>query len=170
MDKKVLIIDTSILCVFLKVPGKKTCGPDSDRWEFKRVNDEIETEKTLGSNFVLPKATIIETGNHIPQATGKRFDIATQFCDLILEAAKGNNPWLPLGKQGETLWNIEQLIKLTKIWPKQAESGHSMGDATIVDIANYYDAQGVVVAIFTEDQGLKAYQPSTKDDESYLRR
>ena len=24
--KKVLIIDTSILCVWLKVPGKETCG------------------------------------------------------------------------------------------------------------------------------------------------
>ena len=25
--KKVLVIDTSVLCVWLKVPGKETCGP-----------------------------------------------------------------------------------------------------------------------------------------------
>ncbi len=28
--KKVLIIDTSILCVWLEVPGKDSCGPKDD--------------------------------------------------------------------------------------------------------------------------------------------
>jgi len=29
--KKVLIMDTSILCVWLDVPGMATCGPDDDK-------------------------------------------------------------------------------------------------------------------------------------------
>lgn len=28
--KKVLDVDTSVLCVWLKVPGKETCGPSND--------------------------------------------------------------------------------------------------------------------------------------------
>ena len=28
--KKVLIIDTSIMCVWLQVPGKETCGKDGN--------------------------------------------------------------------------------------------------------------------------------------------
>ncbi len=31
--KKVLILDTSILCVWLDVPGMDTCGPDDDKWD-----------------------------------------------------------------------------------------------------------------------------------------
>ena len=27
--RKVLVIDTSVLCVWLKVPGKETCGPSN---------------------------------------------------------------------------------------------------------------------------------------------
>jgi len=33
--KKVLIIDTSILCVYLGVPGKDTCGTDQNKWDKK---------------------------------------------------------------------------------------------------------------------------------------
>ena len=30
MKKKVLIFDTSVHCVWLKVPGKETCGPEEN--------------------------------------------------------------------------------------------------------------------------------------------
>ena len=30
--KKVLIIDTSIFCVYLGVPGKETCGSKGNKW------------------------------------------------------------------------------------------------------------------------------------------
>lgn len=32
--RKVLIIDTSILCVWLQVAGMETCGPNNDRWTY----------------------------------------------------------------------------------------------------------------------------------------
>jgi hypothetical protein len=34
MRKKVLIFDTSVLCVWLKVPRKETCGPDNNPLTF----------------------------------------------------------------------------------------------------------------------------------------
>lgn len=37
-----------------------------------------------------------------------------------------------------------------------------MGDASIVDVANYYAEVGLEVEILTGDQGLKAYEPSEK--------
>ena len=45
MKKKVLIFDTSVLCVWLKVPGKETCGPEGNRQTYDMVNAKIEEEK-----------------------------------------------------------------------------------------------------------------------------
>ena len=42
--RKVLIIDTSILCVWLDVPAMDTCGPDNDQWNKDRVQQKIEVE------------------------------------------------------------------------------------------------------------------------------
>jgi hypothetical protein len=66
--RKVLIIDTSLLCVWLKVPGMESCGSDSDIWDFQRVNQKIQAEITQSTILVLPLAVVVETGNHIAQA------------------------------------------------------------------------------------------------------
>lgn len=63
--KKVLIIDTSILCVYLGVPGKETCGSESNKWNKIKVDEILKKEEEAKTTFVLPLATIIETGNHI---------------------------------------------------------------------------------------------------------
>lgn len=42
--RKVLIIDTSILCVRLQVPGKETCGTDTDKWNQQRVDQILQKE------------------------------------------------------------------------------------------------------------------------------
>lgn len=50
--KNVLIIDTSILCVWLKIPGMDTCGPDHDKWNFTRVDEKIQSEEVdISSGF-----------------------------------------------------------------------------------------------------------------------
>jgi hypothetical protein len=41
--RKVLILDTSILCVWLDVPGMAECGPDGDKWERTRVASKEST-------------------------------------------------------------------------------------------------------------------------------
>ena len=77
--RKVLIIDTSILCVWLQVAGMEACGPDNDRWTYERVCRKIAEELEQGTTFILPVATIIETGNHIAHANGNRFTMANKL-------------------------------------------------------------------------------------------
>jgi hypothetical protein len=57
--RKVLLIDTSLLCVWLKVPGKETARNNEYNFEF--VNEKILTEIEKGTTLVLPLATVIET-------------------------------------------------------------------------------------------------------------
>lgn len=45
-------------------------------------------------------------------------------------------------------------------WKESVISGQSLGDASIVDVANYYASAGFEVEIFTGDEGLKAYEPT----------
>lgn len=54
---KVLIIDTCMLCVYLRIPHMDDCGPDDDKWNYERVNgkikNEIENKSTLGYRWQL---------------------------------------------------------------------------------------------------------------------
>ena len=76
--KRVLIIDTSILCVWLGVPALDSCGPATDKWDKQRVDEKIQAEEASHTTFVLPLATIIETGNHIAQAIHSRKERANE--------------------------------------------------------------------------------------------
>lgn len=156
--KKVLIIDTSILCVWLRVVGRDTCGPDNDRWTYERVCKKIDEEQQAGTTFILPVATIIETGNHIAHANGDRFAMAGRLVDVIVNAANAASPWAAFTEQKE-LWDNDGLAALATRWRETVASAQSLGDASIVDVANYYAKIGIEVEILTGDQGLKAYQP-----------
>ena len=160
MKKKVLIFDTSILCVWLKVPGKETCGPEDNRQNYDVVNTKIEEEKNQGTTFVLPIASIIETGNHIAHSTGDRHVVGHAFADIISATADQISPWAAFTEQSE-LWKKENLKVLAERWKESVISGQSLGDASIVDVANYYASAEFEVEIFTGDKGLKAYEPST---------
>lgn len=159
--KKVLILDTSILCTWLQVHGKETCGPDKDRWDYQRVNDEIQKEIAEKSTLVLPLAAIIETGNHIAQCAGDRHALAHAFAEFINNAADATTPWAAFTQQND-LWHGDGLKDLANRWKKLAEAGQSLGDASIVDVANYYAEAGYAVVILTGDEGLKAYEPRNK--------
>jgi hypothetical protein len=73
-NNKILIFDTSVLCCWFKIPGKETCGPETDSWNHSRISELVKREQKKGALFVLPVASIIETGNHIAQAKGNRFN------------------------------------------------------------------------------------------------
>ena len=91
--RKVLVIDTSILCVWLEVPGKTTCGPSDDQWDKARVDTTLNTEIGYGATLVLPLATIIETGNHIAQASEQRYEQTCQLAEIIILSADEKTPW-----------------------------------------------------------------------------
>lgn len=159
MRGRVLIIDTTILCVWLRVPGKDTCGTDEDRWDWRRVDDVIAKEISSRSTLVLPLATIIETGNHISQAGDRRFQTAA-LADLMNKAADQVTPWAAFTDQN-VLWTADALKQLARDWPTLAAWRLSIGDATIKTVAEHYAQMDYAVEILTGDAGLKAYQPTT---------
>lgn len=159
--KKVLVIDTSILCVFLKVPYMDNCGSINDKWDYQRVAEKIDREIKQNSFLVLPLATLIETGNHIAQANGERHASATELSNIIKKAASAKEPWTAFTFQSK-LWTEENLIRLANEWPDLAVSGLSIGDTTIKDVAKFYAEAGYQVEILTGDKELKAYEPKPK--------
>lgn len=163
MSKKVLIIDTSILCVWLKVPGKETCGTKKMPITFEDVNAKIETEAKSGTTFVLPIASIIETGNHIAHIKkGDKKFLGDSFAKILTNAADETSPWAAFSEQS-TLWKPEKLKALAQKWSESVVHGQSIGDASIVEVAMYYAEKGFDVEIFTGDEGLKSYEPPKKN-------
>jgi len=158
MRGKVLIIDTSILCVWLKVRDMDTCGPEADKWDYNRVKEKIDSEKQSGTIFVLPLASIIETGNHIAHSNGDKKDPAEELVNIIYSAIDSATPWAAFEEQKD-LWASEGLKKLVEEWRKTVHSKQSLADASIVTVANKYSDLGYCVEILTGDGGLKAYEP-----------
>jgi len=156
--KKVLIIDTSILCVYLGVPGKETCGSESNKWNKIQVDEKLKKEEKANTTFILPLATIIETGNHIAQAPTKRYEIAKELANIMKFTADNKTPWAAF-IEPSVLWNTENLKQLADEFPNFASRGFALGDATIKQIADYYNKSGNQVEILTGDESLKSYQP-----------
>jgi hypothetical protein len=157
-SKSVLIVDTDILCVWLKIPGFDSCGPDVQRWDFPRIDGEITTALELHFTLVLPLATIIETGNHIAHAAELRRERALDLANLMRKAADETTPWAAFTEQAE-LWSGSNLKTLAEVWPDLAATGLTIGDATIKDVAEYYSAMGFVVRRLSGDTKLAAYEP-----------
>jgi hypothetical protein len=159
MPQKVLIIDTSILCVWIGIPDKETCGPNHDKWDKERVEAFIQRETGDGAPLVLPLASIIETGNHIAQArTAQKRDLAISLSDKMKMAAEEKTPWAAFTDQ-QDLWDSDGLKKLADEWPDLAVQGISLGDATIKSVADRYVRAGFLVEILTGDVGLKSLEP-----------
>ncbi len=158
MTRKVLILDTSVLCCWLRVPGKDTAGPLDDQWTPERIEMLIEQEKKEQSTFVLPIASLIETGNHIAQSAN-RHECATALAEHLTATADAQSPWAAFTDQS-ALWEPDQLRTLAQSWPALAVGGTSIGDATIKDVAEHYAKAGFHVEILTGDHGLKAYEPA----------
>lgn len=140
--------------------GKATCGSGENIYTYEKVNAEIESQLQQGSTLlVLPLATIIEAGNHIAQCGKGRYRSAQAFADIVIHALDGQSPWAIFSHQNN-LWETEKLRNLITRWRSQVvQSEHSLGDASIVDVAFFYHAMGHEVTIFTADAGLKAYEP-----------
>lgn len=83
----ICLIDTSVFLNFLNVPN---CNQDR-----ALVLKDFETYVESGCTFLLPMATIIETGNHIAQnGNGTiRKETAIHFVAEVKAAFKGEAPW-----------------------------------------------------------------------------
>ncbi|MFN6476323.1 hypothetical protein [Nostoc sp. DedQUE07] len=156
---KVLLIDTSLLCVWLQVPGRETAG--NNEWNFERVNQKIQAEIANSTTLVLPLASVIETGNHIAQAkikTINKFPTAQKFAEIITYAADETTPWAAFSEQ-IVLWEAAALKSLAAQFPIQAVQETSMGDASIVILGWHYHQKGFHVEFLTDDDKLKSQEP-----------
>ncbi|MEH1968848.1 hypothetical protein [Nostoc sp.] len=158
--RKVLLIDTSLLCVWLEVPGRETAG--NNEWNFQRVNQKIQAEIDKSTTLVLPLAAVIETGNHIAQAKtanseSKRI-AAHKFAKIITYAADETTPWAKFREQ-IVLWEEEGLKELAAKFPNQAVEKTSMGDGSIVILGWHYHQKGFHVEFLTDDDKLKSQEP-----------
>lgn len=88
MTSPICLIDTSIFLNLIKVPGRHN--------ELDSVNADYKTYAELNVWFMLPMATIIETGNHIAQNGngGARRKTAERFVNVIQAAFNGSAPWI----------------------------------------------------------------------------
>ncbi len=157
MKKKIWIIDTNILCVYLQVPNKDTC----ENADATHIIQQINTAAKEGVELVLPIAVIIETGNHIGNiADGNgnaRRTIKQKFTDLVTNCINGVSPWKPFNNQ-KMLFDDENLMQLMQDWNARQDTRSTIGDISILQVKEFYTKKGIYeVSIYTCDEGLRAY-------------
>lgn len=161
MKNKIIIIDTSIMCCWLNICGKETCGPDNEKWDKEKVEKYIEGETNKGATLVLALPVIIETGNHIAQAAQRRYECGVKFVEMITMAVDEKSPWAAFSRQ-EELWGGEKIKELVEVWPEyvkeQKEKNLSMGDIMIKSVVDFYVELGREVVILTGDKGLQIHK------------
>ena len=85
----VCLVDTSILCNLIPVPGR-----DQDQ---QAVEAGLTGHINKGVALLLPLAAVLETGNHVARlADGRqRRKVALRFSQMVREAIEGKTPFTP---------------------------------------------------------------------------
>jgi hypothetical protein len=125
----ICLIDTSIFLEILNVPNYNQHRAS--------VLEDFQTYAQSGCTFLLPMATILETGNHIAQngdGTMRRIT-ALRFVKAVKEAFTGEAPWRTTTFPNTTeimLW-IDQFPELAgKNKAPDKQEGTSFGDLSII--------------------------------------
>jgi hypothetical protein len=157
----ICLIDTSI---FLNLLNVHNCNESR-----KEVLEEYKIYIELGCVFLLPFATILETGNHIAQNGdgNQRRQAAQRFTQKVQETLSGQKPWKPIdfptAKEIST-W-LEQFPNLAgqNKAPNKFE-GTSFGDLSIIQNFKRECRKCPMseVFIWSLDQDLQqSYRPDT---------
>ncbi|MEZ2228772.1 hypothetical protein [Microcoleus sp.] len=125
----ICLIDTSIFLEILNVPNYNQHRAS--------VLEDFQTYVQSGCQFLLPMATILETGNHIAQNGDGRMrrKTALHFVEQVKAAFNGEAPWQPTAfpdTKEIMLW-IDQFPDLAgrNKAPLKSE-GTSFGDMSII--------------------------------------
>lgn len=152
----VCLIDTSILLSILDVPGR-----NQDR---EKISQDFVEYSESNCSFLLPMATIIETGNHIAQnGDGRvRRETALRFVEAVKASFDEQPPWRMCEFQ-----NITEILTWIDAFPDEAgknkkpdkNEGTSFGDFSIIQ--EFYKAckrfSMTEVFIWSRDQDLMNY-------------
>ena len=126
----VCLIDTSVFLNLLNVSGRNQ--------QVDKVSEDYKTYVGMDCTFLLPMATIIETGNHIAQnGNGTiRRETAQRFVEAIKGAFDGNAPWQP--SEFPSMAEVEIWIDTFPDYagqnksPQKITEGTSFGDLSII--------------------------------------
>lgn len=128
------IIDTTVFLNLLNVPNK-----NQDR---QQIQKDFLTYQASGAEFILPMATIIETGNHIAQNGdgNRRREVALRFCASVKGAFNGDAPYQPsdFPDKHEVLTWLDLFPNLAGKNSKDETKleGTSFGDLSIIEEFN----------------------------------
>jgi hypothetical protein len=157
----VCLIDTSVFLNILNVPR---CNQDR-----ALVLHDFKLYSEASCIFLLPMATIIETGNHIAQnGDGNiRRQTAQRFVEQVKAAFNGEAPWKPsqFPQTEEILLWIDQFPELAgKNKAPNKQEGTSFGDLSIIQEfhkdCNRFPMTEVF--IWSLDSDLKTYHQLAK--------
>lgn len=146
--KAIVLVDTSIFCEVLEVPGMCSRS-EATRAELRQ---RIERDEWL----LLPVPTIVETGNHIAQnGDGRqRRQAAERFVLQVGKALEGSSPFKPTSPMD---------LDVLRIWleefPDHAMRGVGLADLSIIkewERERELNA-GRRVVIWSLDQHLSGY-------------
>lgn len=125
----ICLIDTSIFLNLLDVPNRNESK--------EKVFEDFETYINAGCTFLLPMATILETGNHIAKnGDGNiRRTTAQRFVEAAKAAFSGEAPWSPIDFP-----TTKEILTWLETFPDKAGSnkapdkseGTSFGDLSII--------------------------------------
>lgn len=156
----VCLIDTSIFLNLLDVPH---CNESR-----AEVAQDFETFAEVGCSFLLPMATILETGNHIAQnGDGNlRRETAQRFVLAVKGAFSGEAPWRPV-----VFPVTEEILSWIDSFPDCAgrnkatnkPEGTSFGDLTIIQEFEKACARFPMseVFIWSLDSDLQSYHQNS---------
>lgn len=133
MERTVYFLDTSILLNILRVP--KRCQ------HAEEVKDDFEKLRQGKHTMILPRAALVETGNHIAHIEDKTVcrTCAEKFSQLIMKSLSGEAPWT---------YNANQLTEATlqmmaKCFPDYAQQ-YEMGWGDLSILSECMDYQRLV--------------------------
>lgn len=145
---EVVILDTSIFCDVVEVPGR--CKRRDE------TVDELESLVDSGATLLLPLVAVYETGNHIAQVkSGDRHAAALRLVEQVRGAIAGEAPWSPMD------FPLEQEMRTwLEEFPARAAQGISLGDLSIVKIWEQQCQLNKArpVRIWSHDQHLQGYR------------
>lgn len=118
----VVLIDTSIFCEILDIPGRAR--------DAEAVLAELESGVERGWTYLLPWATVLETGNHVGQVShgGARRLAARRFVEAVQRSLEGEAPWAPA-----VPLDAHRFASLLGRFEEWALTGSGIGDLSIVD-------------------------------------
>jgi len=125
----IVLMDTTVFLNLLDVSHRNQ--------EKEKVSTDFQEYVDLNGTFILPMATIIETGNHIAQnGDGHvRREAALRFVDAVKGAFDGSAPWSPA-----EFPNMKEVLSWIDAFPDLAgknksvskAEGTSFGDLSII--------------------------------------